>query len=454
VTAPGPSRLPLRTCIGWGAGTFVTSILLYTTNTLLLRYLIDYVGIAAATAGTLIAASKFFDAVIDPVIGAITDRTRSRWGRRRPYLLASAILCAAVLPLLFSIPAGLTGPALLAYVTFLLLLYAAAWSLFNIPYLAMPAEMTDDPQERSRLIAWRVYASGLSVFLGSSAAPALLQYLGRTREAHGLTMLALAPIVLIAGLVAFFATRNVRATRADSPPPLGLAAQARMLLENTPLLSLIAAKFTMLLGVTAQAIVAAYFTSHVLGLSDYVLGLTFFLSTAGLLASQPLWLAIGRRRSKRSVYLIASVVSAAAGLSWLTAVPGEPMAFLVVRSLVAGAGGGGMFLMSNSMLPDAVEYDFRQTGHRREGNLVALFAFAEQVASAVAAGLIGWLLGALGFVSATQGAAATQSAGVVEGIRLAYALAPCAGLLSVVWLRWFNLDAPPVRSPRAAMGRG
>jgi glycoside/pentoside/hexuronide:cation symporter, GPH family len=446
--------LPLRVYVGWGAGTFVTSILLYTTNTLLLRYLVDYVGIAAATAGTLIAAAKIFDAVIDPLIGNVSDRTQSRWGRRRPYLLVGTLLCAAILPLLFSVPHTLGGDALLVYVAALLLLYAAAWSLFNIPYLTMPAEMTCEPHERSRLIAWRVYASGVSVFLGSSAAPMVLQALGRTREAHGQMALALVPFVLVGGLAAFLATRHAPATRRESSPPASLAAQAAMLAGNPPLLSLIAAKFTMLLGTTAQAIVAAYFTSHVLGLSDYTLGMILAMSTVGLLASQPIWLAIGRRRSKRAVYFAAAAVTSLVGVSWLAASPGEPTALILLRGLVAGVGAGGMFLMSNSMLPDAVAYDFDRTGHRREGSLVALFAFAEQVAAAFAAGAVGWLLTAVGFVSATQGVAAAQDAQAIDGIRLAYALAPSAGLLSVFWLRWFRFDSGvSKRAPALAEGR-
>lgn len=451
---PAAQTLPLRVYVGWGAGTFVTSILLYTTNTLLLRYLVDYVGIAAATAGTLIAASKIFDALIDPVIGNVSDRTRSRWGRRRPYLLVGTLLCAAILPLLFSVPPALSGNALLAFVAALLLLYAGAWSLFNIPYLTMPAEMTCQPHERSRLIAWRVYASGLSVFLGSSAAPMVLQALGRTREAHGQMALALVPFVLVGGLAAFLATRGAPATHCETSPPISLRAQAAMLADNLPLLSLIAAKFTMLLGTTAQAIVAAYFTSHVLGLSDYTLGLILAMSTLGLLASQPLWLAIGRRRSKRAVYLVAAAVTSLVGLSWLAASPGEPIALVLGRGLLAGAGAGGMFLMSNSMLPDAVAYDFDRSGHRREGSLVALFAFAEQVAAAFAAGAVGWLLGAVGFVSATQGLVAAQDQEAIDGIRLAYALAPSAGLVSVFWLRWFRIGGgAPGATPALAARR-
>lgn len=450
---PHAKPLPLLLCIGWGAGTFVTSVLLYTTNTLLLRYLVDYVGIAAAIAGTLIALSKIVDAVVDPVIGVATDRTRSRWGRRRPYLLIGTLLCALVLPLMFSIPSGLGGSALIAYVAGVLVLYAVAWSLFNIPYLAMPAEMTDDPRQRSRLIVWRVYASGLSVFLGSSAAPFLLQWLGRTREAHLGMALALAPFVLGGGLLAFFATRRARMTSPVASSPVDLRAQFDMLAGNPALLSLIVAKFVMLAGVTVQGIVAAYFTTHVLRLDDYTLGAIFMMSTIGLLASQPLWLALGRRHSKRAVYTFAAALNTLAGLTWLMAAAGDPYWLALARALLAGACAGGLFLMSNSMLPDAVEQDHRRTGLRREGNLVALFAFAEQTAAALAAGIVGWMLGALGFISATQGSGA-QSDTVVDGIRLLYALAPAATLASAACLVWFRLEPARPASLAPVAGKG
>lgn len=432
--SPGGSRLPLATCAGWGAGTLCSSILLYTTNTLLLRYLVDYVGIGAAAAGLLIGASKIFNGVAAPAVGVLSDRTRTRLGRRRPWLVAGALGCGLALILLFAVPSGLRGGALIGYVTAALLFYALVWTVFDVPYLTLPAEITRDPQERSRLTSWRVYASGLAVVIGSSAAPALLQRLGRTRAAHTEVALALAPLAVLGGLAVVWATRGRDRSEERATTSVSLSDYVSMLRRNGALMMLILAKFTMIVGVHVQSVIAAYFTAQFLGVNDYYLGLIFFVTVVGLVVAQPVWLALGRRLSKKQVYALACVTSCVVGLSWLLAHPGEPPAWVMLRSFINGMAGGGTLLMTDSMLPDAVERDFVASGLRREGSLVALFLFSEQMATAIASAVVGWALAAAGFVAGRGAAHGVQSHEVVQAIRVIYAVAPSAALLSTLWL--------------------
>jgi GPH family glycoside/pentoside/hexuronide:cation symporter len=437
VPAP-PERLPLLTCIGWGAGTLVTSLLLYTSNTLLLRYLTDFVGIAAGTAGTLLALSKVVDALVDPPIGVLTDRTRSRMGRRRPWLLGGTLLGAVTILLMFSIPRLESEPLLLAYVGLLLCLYAVAFSTFNIPYLAMPTEMTTRADDRSYLIQFRVYASAAAALLATSLAPTLLQALGRTHAAHAAVAATLAPFILFGGLFAVWATRHAPATRAHVAAPVRLRDQVEMIARNRPALALLACDLTRLIGVTSQSVAAAFFTTYYLRASDYVLGMLLGASTVAVIVSQPLWVAVGARTSKRVAYAIASVGFAIVAVSWLLATPGESAALILVRAVLGGVCSGGLFLMGNSMMPDAVEHDYHLTGHRREGNLVAMFTFCEQLAHALAVAGVGWVLSASGFVP-KSGGGAVQDPQVIDGIRMVYALGPALFvLLSCTWLRWFD----------------
>jgi GPH family glycoside/pentoside/hexuronide:cation symporter len=435
-------RLPLAVCAGWGAGTLCSSILLYTTNTLLLRYLVDYVGIGAALAGMMIGGSKIFNAIAAPAVGIMTDRTQTRFGRRGPYLAVGALGCGVALVLLFWTPTGLTGASLLAYVGAALLLYALVWTVFDVPYLTLPAELTRDPQERSRLTSWRVYASGLAVVIGSSAAPSLLEHFGRTRAAHTQVALLLAPLAVLGGLAVYWTTRRWD-TAASETTTVSIGDYFMMLRRNGALVLLILAKFTMIVGVHIQSVVSAYFTAHFLGVSDYYLGALFFVTVVGLVVSQPAWLWLGRRLSKKQVYLLAAALSTGVGISWLVAQPGDPLVGVMIRSFLSGVAGGGTFLMTDSMLPDAVERDFHNSGLRREGSLVSLFLFSEQVATAVASAVVGWVLGAVGFVAGHGAAHGVQSAETVQAIRMLYAVAPSAALLSTLWLIRFPSAAPP-----------
>ena len=140
---------------GWSLGTLAMSSLLNTQTALLMAYLISVVGIAPAVAGTLLFVSKMYDGVTDPVMGVISDKTNSRWGRRRPYLLVGGVLCAISAVAMFSIP-QFSGMLLYAWVLGVLILAATAYTLFNVPYLSMPAEMVSDRYERSKLMSYRV----------------------------------------------------------------------------------------------------------------------------------------------------------------------------------------------------------------------------------------------------------------------------------------------------------
>ena len=149
----GPAPLPFSVRAGWALGTFVTTTLLFLTSTFFLRFMTDYVGMAAALAGTLLASTKIVDALLNPVVGVFSDNVETRAGRRRPFLLAGALLGSVALALQFSVPAGLQGLAQVAWVFATLVLVSLSYVSFNVPYLAMLAEMTPDPGERADLAA-------------------------------------------------------------------------------------------------------------------------------------------------------------------------------------------------------------------------------------------------------------------------------------------------------------
>ena len=154
--------LPVRLCLGFGVGTIGVSIVLNTITVYFPALMSTVLGVPPVIAGALMTVSKLYDFFADLFIGGISDRAETRWGRRRPFLLGGALLSTLSILMIFCAPA-LTGWTLIAYMGAALIIYSTGYSLFNIPYLAMPGEMTDGYNERLRLISYRTAFVGVGL---------------------------------------------------------------------------------------------------------------------------------------------------------------------------------------------------------------------------------------------------------------------------------------------------
>jgi GPH family glycoside/pentoside/hexuronide:cation symporter len=444
-----PARLGLSLALGWGLGTLAIGILFNTTGMLLLRYLTDYVGLAAGLAGLLIAASKVYDALTDPLMGWISDNTRSRLGRRRPWLLLGTLLCGLALVALFNVPAGLARTPQVAWVVAVLLFYATAYTVFTVPYLAMPAEMTTDYHERSRLIAFRVAFIGAAQLVAGYAAPMLIVLFGDGRRGHSLMSVVLAAALVACGLACFLMTGKARATVAVAPqdPPagagrapaarVGFGEQLRAVAGNRPFLVLILSKLALLLAIASFGATFAYFVVHVLKATYALLGLFTVVSTAAMFASLPLWLRLIKHTDKRRTYMAAALAYSMLSLTWLLAGPGEASVWVLVRAGLMGVLGCGTLLAGQALLPDAIEYDYLRHGARREALFAGFYSMAEKLASAIGLALTGGFLGAMGYLSSSDGALVRQPDSALLGISLAVGLLPAAMLAASCVLIWF-----------------
>ncbi len=438
LTPPSSLELPLHICAGWGFGTLGVAMVQTASNIFILRYMTDIVGIGATTAALIVAVSKIYDAVTDPLMGWISDRTKSPLGRRRPYLMAGAILLALLLILLFSAPNYTSDNARIAYMAAALMLFATAYTVFNVPYLAMPAEMTDDYHQRSRLMSFRIYAVAASGVLASFVGPLLVSAFGGGVVGHRVMALILSPVVLASGLWAFWATRAAKFTERVSFP-YTVKEQLDFIAGNKPFLLLLSIKFFTLMTLGAQAVLAFFFT-RVLKVPDSILGIFFLTSALAMMGSQPLWLAIARRLGKRTTYMIALSLAMPVSLSWLLAGAGEPTALVLLRAALAGAAGGGVLLMGQSLLPDTIEYDYRRSGLRREGIFAGIYTAVEKLAAAAGVSIVGAFLGAMGYVQ-SRGADVAQPDSAITAMYICMALLPFSiQLLSFLLLIGYDLS--------------
>jgi GPH family glycoside/pentoside/hexuronide:cation symporter len=455
---PASGQLDLSTCLAWGAGTVAVAALFNSVNVLLLRYVVDFAGVSAATAGGLIALSKIYDALIDPVIGAASDRTRARAGRRRPFVLAGGLLLALAALLLFNLPAGLSPGAALGWFAGALILYATAYATFSVPYMAMPAEMTASYHERSRLISFRVagvaVASLLAVFVG----PVLMSSMGGGRAGYTALSVMLAVLIVVASLYCFIGTRRAPFHYAAADTGHGWAAKARLLVENRPFVLLLVVKLLQLMALAVTQASLPFMFKRILNLSDTALGLYFLCFYGVMILVQPLWVRAAGRSGKRNVFIGATLVYAAIHASWFFASSGEPGFFVALRGAALGAGGGAVLLLGQSLLPDTMEWDYRRTGLRREGVLSAVYTIVEKIAFALGAALTGVVLGMAGYVQGTAAQHVQQPASALTAIYWLCSFVPIGLLLlSMVALYFYRLDegdlvgAPPIEEPSDAI---
>jgi glycoside/pentoside/hexuronide:cation symporter, GPH family len=445
-TGAGPLSLSLKA--SWGLGGLGATSMLYLINMFVVYFLVRYAAIPAATAGTLFALTRFYDAVVDPLIGGLSDRSTTRWGRRRPWMLAGALLSPLACIAVFHPPQLEPGATLYAAVLAALLLYCTAYSLFSIPYAAQGMELTDDYRERAAVMAWRtfwVYASGIAITAG---APALIAATGGDRRAYEIMSYAAALLVGASMLWVVAFTGRARALP-RSVQPLNPLEALRAAIANRPFLTILLTKMTLQVGTAFSGASLLFFMTEVLGRAERgmaVLGLAANL--AGVLAV-PLWSRALRSIERRPLYITLLIGQGLAQLSWLLATPDEPVAVFVIRAALIGAFGSGSVLAIMAMLADTVELDRLQTGQRREGLFVGAFELMQTTSFVIGPFLVGIAFQSAGLIAGEAGHGA-QPESALQMMRAAVAIVPAlCGVIGIALMSGYRLDAAALDSLRS-----
>lgn len=425
--------------------------MLYLINMFVVFFLVRHVGISAAIAGSLFAVTRVYDAVIDPLIGTLSDRSRGRWGRRRPWMLAGAILCPLAVIAVFNPPVLAPGPTLYAVVLAGLLLYCTAYSLFAIPYTAMGAELTDNYAERASVMAWRtffVYASGIAI---TGGAPAMIAALGGDRAAYSSMSLAAAAIVAMTLFWVVFFTGSAPVTH-RSEVKLPAMESLRTALSNRPFLTVLLTKMMGQLGTAFTGASLMFFMADVLLRGEKAQALLGFVANIVGVCSVPLWGQLLRTVERRPLLIAQLSLSALTHLSWMLATPQEPQVWFVLRAFLIGALGAGSVLVAMAMVADTIEYDRLKTGQRREGMFIGAFELMQTTSFVVAPLLAGLVFSAAGLVPG-QRAGGDQPQSAIEAIRIMMSVLPAVCLACGVLLAMtYRLDKDKLAAMRATGG--
>ncbi len=444
-TPPGPSgSLSTRTRIGYGLGSVATGTFGTVPGLVLLPYLTDTLGIAAALAGLIVFLPKAWDVVLNPVAGRITDRSVDPRGPRRPWLLRAGLALAATFALIFAGPdlGSKAFDAVWVLVTFVAC--ATAYAFFQVPYVAMPAEMTSSYDERTRLMTWRVAILALAIMVSGASAPAVRDaFEGRT--GYRVMGLVVAGLLVVGVVGAYLGTRSA---------PVGTVEAGTGSLRDQLRVVAAARDFRLLLTTfVVQALAVGSMLASVAYVSRWVLvdrsaaTLLFVCFVAPALLLTPAWSALGRRVGKRRGYVASSLVLVVAAL--LLATAGHvPVAVVYAATALVGVGYAGVQVFPLAMLPDAVAVDAARTGENRAGVYTGVWTAGETLGLALGPAAYAALLALGGYVSTDRPAdwmTQTQPDSAVLAITLGFSLVPALlVLLSLLPLRGYSLDATEV----------
>lgn len=421
-------ELPARIRRGYALGGVASGVYGTVPSLLLMPYLTEELGVGALLAGLVVFAPKAWDFVCNPLAGRVSDRVR-RHDRRRPFLLVAGPLMGVGLAFVFT---GPSTPFLLALAWVLVanLAAATAYAFFQVPYLAMSAEVTGDYGVRTQMMAWRVGVVTSAIAVSGVVAPWLATTAGGYRA-----MGVLSGLVVVGGsLAVWWCTRGAPVVRAESAGG-GLRDQLRVVLGDVHARPLVAALVLQAAG-TSMLLAAVAYAARVL-LGDAATGSYLFgaFVVPGVL-SAPLWAWVGRRHGKRGGYVIATAVLGC-GLVAMVGVWTGSLAWCLVWAAVTGAGYAGIQVFPLAMLPDVAAHDARTTGRNRIGLFSGVWAGCELLGFALGPGLLGVVLALGGY----EGGQDSYGTGARLAVLAGTSVVPAAlVLLSLLAIRAYRLD--------------
>lgn len=428
-------RLSRKTRLMYGCGDLGIAMTNTIIAVLFAMFLTDVVHLRPGLAAAAVFIGRTADYLDDPVVGYLSDRTRTRWGRRRPFLLFGALPLALTFMLLWWIPPVRSQAALAVY-------YAVAYVLFDcvatavaMPYYALTPELTLDYDERTTLTSYRMAFSLVGGMIAFSVPLLITHELTPEHAGRVLGMGALFGLVSAVPFLVVFAGTRERQEFAEQPESSvreSLWAASR----NRPFRF---AAGVFLLTWTAVDIVLTvlmYFIKYRMHLERYSIAIMGTLFGAALL-SLPMWLGASARWDKRRAYVAGISFWAAVQVAMMVAAPSWGLPAILVLAALAGVGVGAAHVLPWSMLPDAVECDEWQTGRRHEGMFYSLVTLAQKFASSIAVPLALATLDWTGYVPNSL----VQRAEVVTAVRVLMGPVPAALLLiAIVFAAMYPMD--------------
>lgn len=406
------ARLPLAWKWIYAVGSLGLTILISAIGFFLLIFYTDVALVPPALASTALLVAKIWDTVNDPLFGWLSDRTRSRFGRRRIYLIVGALPLALATYLLWSVPAGLSAGWAFAWIALTYIIFDTFFTIVQVPMNALAAEITPDYDERTSLLAYAGVGAVAGYLLGSILMRVIVGRFDDPSQGYAVAGAIFGGLVgLSVALVAWKIREPAEMQGKQSTLPILSAIRATF--HNRPFVRLLAAFSLARISFTLLSAVLAYYVTYHLGAEGKLtLIILVLMLVIGLFI--PVWRMLARRWSKGFAYGLGLTV-AALSLFFTYFLPQGSVKGMFLIVAVAGFGLSAHWVLPWAMLPDVVEYDEDRTGQRREGMYYGVYGLLDKIARTIGIFAVGWVLDFFGYVPNVA-----QTARSLQGIRLLF----------------------------------
>ncbi len=453
--------IKLKEKIGYGFGDMASSMFWKLFGSYLMIFYTDVFGLPAAVVGTLFLVTRVWDSAFDPIVGVVADRTHSRWGKFRPYLLFLAIPFSVIGVLTFVTPSfGDNGKLIYAYVTYSLMMMV--YSAINVPYASLLGVMSDNPKERNTLSTYRMAFAYIGSFIALLLFMPLVNFWsGHSKEIatqqQGWTI-AVAVIAVMCALLFIgcfaFTRERVKALHEKQAP---LKEDLKDLWKNRPWWILLGAGVAALVFNSIRDGATVYYFKYFIVEENFhtisFFGVSFVLSglylsvgqianIAGVILAAPVSNRIGKKQTYMGSMAIATVLSIL--FFWFDK---DNLALIFTFQILISICAGSIFPLLWSMYADCTDYSELKTGNRATGLIFSSSSMSQKFGWAIGSALTGWLLSYFGFV-----ANEVQQAEAIQGIKMFMSFLPAAGtLLSIVFISMYPLSEKKMLEISAAL---
>ena len=395
------TRLSFQTKFAYGVGELGTAIPIGLSIFYLLFFLTEVVGLSPTLAGTVLLLGRVWDAVNDPVIGWLSDRTQSRWGRRYPWLVLGALPLGFFCFMQWIVPPLESQTSLFVYYVLMAMGGYAAFSVIILPMVAIATELTPDYDERTSIMSVRSAANIIGSVVGLVLAQIIFVLVDDTRRQYMILGGVSAVLIVLAIAVCVVGTYGqYRPVMRQQPElsPHTIGQQLRQVFRNSAFRWVMGLYLCYWVGVQVTAAMLPYFVTDWMALGEQHFTQMAIAVQGSSVVMLPLWLWVTKRTSKQMVYF-AGAPLALIGMCLLGCVQPGQIALMYSVGIVIGIGLSTFYLVPLSMLPDVIDDEELRTGERQEGMFISLMVFLQKVGVAIAIFLSGWMLDWAGQIS-------------------------------------------------------